>query len=96
MDALDQLLPQLVELLLPGARLCVISFHSIEDRIVKNVFRDLEIVGGVDILARKPIVPSDREVRANARSRSAKMRVVQKLALGETPKRFKRNKYKKL
>ena len=59
----------------PGGRLAVISFHSLEDRIVKNAFRDDE---RWNVLTRKPIRPSDAEVQANPRSRSAKLRVAQR------------------
>ena len=92
--ALETCLPLILSRLAPGGKLAVISFHSLEDRVVKNVFRDSEVVGGVDVLTRKPLIPSDGEIKRNARSRSAKLRVVRKLAEGQTPKRFKKNKYR--
>lgn len=61
----------------PGGRLLVISFHSLEDRIVKNFFRDRKRTT-LEILTKKPIVPSDAEIATNPRSRSAKLRVVVK------------------
>lgn len=83
-----------VSVLKPGGRLCIITFHSLEDRIVKNTFRSLKqpctcpptspicICGKkpvVEIITRKPIIPSDEEIEANPRSRSAKLRVCEKL-----------------
>ncbi len=61
--------------LAPGGRLAVISFHSIEDRVVKNLLRDAEHAGVGTATAKKPIVPTRAEVLANRRARSAKMRV---------------------
>ncbi|MGB7328365.1 MAG: 16S rRNA (cytosine(1402)-N(4))-methyltransferase, partial [Rubripirellula sp.] len=58
----------------PGGRLVVISFHSLEDRIVKNAFRDDE---RWNILTKKPLRPTDDEIRTNPRSRSAKLRVAE-------------------
>lgn len=94
LDAVERVLPCIIDVLRPGGTAAVISFHSIEDRMVKNVFRDAEVVGGVDVLTRKPVVADRGEVKRNPRSRSAKMRIVRKLAEGETPKRFKQNKYR--
>ncbi len=59
----------------PRGRMAVISFHSLEDRIVKNVFRDAR--GKVEILTKKPLSPSPEEVRKNPRSRSSKLRAVE-------------------
>lgn len=63
------------EALNPGGRMAVISFHSIEDRVTKRFFKE---VGG-NILTKKPIVPSDEEKIRNPRSRSAKLRIIEKL-----------------
>lgn len=76
LQGLDQGLEALARLLRPGGRLAVIAFHSLEDRIVKNVFRALKKDGGFDLLTPKPIVPRDDESRANPRARSAKLRVI--------------------
>lgn len=93
LESIEIVLPIAVGLLRPGGRLAVISFHSLEDRIVKQAFRTLsttvaappgmasfeERVAQVRLVNRKPVVPSWEEVRANPRSRSAKLRVVEKL-----------------
>ncbi len=78
-------LSQYPDLLNPGGRLGIISYHSLEDRIVKNHFRQWTQKGGrkdggFRVLTRKPVVPSPEEVTQNPRARSAKMRVVEKLA----------------
>jgi 16S rRNA (cytosine1402-N4)-methyltransferase len=61
-----------------GGRLAVISFQSMEDRLVKQAFRAAEETGGVKVLTKKPVGPSEDEVNRNPRSRSAKLRVVEK------------------
>ena len=69
---LERVLPQCVDLLKVGGRFAIITFHSLEDRIVKNFFKsctDLEIV------TKRPIVPSRLEIKENPRARSAKLRV---------------------
>ncbi len=70
----ERALPQTVELLRPGARLVVISFHSLEDRVVKAFMRERQRAGTLSLLGKKPLTASDDEVRANPRSRSAKLR----------------------
>ncbi|MDV6237308.1 16S rRNA (cytosine(1402)-N(4))-methyltransferase RsmH [Leptospira ellisii] len=68
----------LLELLRIGGVMQVISFHSLEDRIVKNLFRDYAKQNGFELLTKKPILPSEEETRENPASRSAKLRVLRK------------------
>jgi len=87
MGALGDLLEQSVKVLKPGGRLVVISYHSIEDRLVKNFFRSGNIEGKIEsdfygvvqkpfkAITKKPVVPNEEEVECNPRARSAKMRV---------------------
>lgn len=67
------------EVLAPNGRLVVISFHSLEDRVVKLFFAKLTSVGRARLVSKKPIVPSDEEIRANKRARSAKLRIMEKI-----------------
>lgn len=77
LTSLERILAELPDCLRPGARVAVISFHSLEDRLVKTAFRD---VPRYEVLTRKPIRPSDAEVARNPRSRSAKLRVAARVA----------------
>ncbi len=87
LEQLEIALPQAVDLLYSGGRLAVISFHSLEDRIVKHFFRAVSGYGGnanpeparVRIITKKPIEADAEELAVNPRSRSAKLRVVEKL-----------------
>lgn len=93
LEAVEQMIPIAVDLLRPGGRLAVITFHSLEDRIVKQTFKEMatEIIAPpgmasieekeaiIKLVSRKPIVASDDEIKVNPRSRSAKLRVVEKL-----------------
>jgi 16S rRNA (cytosine1402-N4)-methyltransferase len=67
-----------------GGRWIVLSYHSLEDRLVKHAFQDLAREGSFQVLTKKVIQPGDEEIRNNPRSRSAKMRVAEKLAPAET------------
>lgn len=93
LEVLRNSLEDFIGLLNPGGRLCIITFHSLEDRIVKNAFREAEnpctcppefpmCVCGKKPLGscttRKPILPSDKELSENSRSKSAKLRVFEK------------------
>lgn len=90
MDALREMLRAATDLLKPGGRLVVMSYHSLEDRIVKNLMRAGNIEGEVqqDVFGRieallhpigKPLVPSEEELAQNPRSRSAKLRIAEKV-----------------
>ncbi len=91
MGALRKLLTSSVETLAPGGRLVIITYHSIEDRLVKNFMRTGNIEGiqekdffgrvntPLKLINSKPIVPDEAEIAANPRSRSAKLRIAQKL-----------------
>lgn len=94
LDVLEGAIPKIVNRLNKGGRLSIITFHSLEDRIVKNVFRDLNTScicpielpfcscdkeKEIKIITRKPIVPSPEEVDRNPRARSSKLRVAEKI-----------------
>ena len=81
LDPLAGALSDAVALLNPGGRLCVIAFHSLEDRIVKRTFKALTRAEAarVRLVTKRPIVPGREEIRMNPRSRSAKLRVVERV-----------------
>ena len=93
LDVLRSSLDDMIELLSPGGRLCIITFHSLEDRIVKSAFRKNEnpctcppdfpvcVCGNVSkgrIVTKKPILPSEEEQEVNSRSKSAKLRIFER------------------
>jgi 16S rRNA (cytosine1402-N4)-methyltransferase len=78
LDDLRALLEAAPQLLKPGGRLVIISFHSLEDRIVKDAFRDGVKQGHYRLLTKKPVTATDEEVDRNPRSRSAKLRAAEK------------------
>ena len=84
LESLEPSLRDVVDVLAPGGRICAISFHSLEDRIVKHTFRSLAQGPGarLAILTKKPVVPTEEECRANPRARSAKLRVAERLPEG--------------
>jgi 16S rRNA (cytosine1402-N4)-methyltransferase len=91
LEALETLLTEAPKLLLPGGRLGIISFHSLEDRMVKQYFKSLctpekDPLTGQTVrqaafapVTKKPAVPSEEEIRENPRARSAKFRVIERL-----------------
>jgi 16S rRNA (cytosine1402-N4)-methyltransferase len=91
---LEGALRDAAQVLRPGGRLCVISFHSLEDRIVKDLFRELSLSctcpkdfpvcicghkSAVRVITKKPVSPADAEMESNPRARSAKLRIAEKL-----------------
>jgi 16S rRNA (cytosine1402-N4)-methyltransferase len=81
LEGLDAFLGRAAERLLAGARLAVITFHSLEDRIVKHTFRAVEKANeGLRIVTKRPLSPRDQEVAANPRARSAKLRAIERFA----------------
>ena len=95
LEVLKNALDDLIEMLTPGGRICIITFHSLEDRIVKNAFRKNEdpctcppefpvcVCGKTSkghVVTKKPILPGSRELEENSRSKSAKLRVFEKKA----------------
>lgn len=81
LGALTEALRATWQLLSPGGRIAVISFHSIEDRLVKQQFAEWVSKNEAVKITKKPITPSDEELTANPRSRSAKLRVIQKVII---------------
>jgi 16S rRNA (cytosine1402-N4)-methyltransferase len=81
LDHLEESFRDAADVLAPGGRLCVISFHSLEDRIVKRSFKAFSVgnPGELEVLTKRPQVPTEDEVRRNPRSRSAKLRVLQRI-----------------
>jgi len=79
LDALETTLPDALHLLETGGRIAIISYHSLEDRIVKQFFNREALHNNVTLITKKPLVPLEQEVQANSRARSAKLRVAQKL-----------------
>ena len=80
LDRIEPALTEAMRVLKKGGRIAVITFHSLEDRIVKWTFKDrAEKYGDIRILTKKPIIPTDKECDENPPSRSSKLRVIEKL-----------------
>lgn len=79
LSSLEKALPQALDILTAGGRLTIISFHSLEDRIVKRFLKSERDKEMIRILTKKPVCPSDEEIKINPRARSAKLRVAVKL-----------------
>lgn len=78
LESLESFLPEGVDMLKPYGRFVVITFHSLEDRIVKNAFKAFQKAGKGKVLTAKPVLPSEPEKEKNPRSRSAKLRVFER------------------
>jgi 16S rRNA (cytosine1402-N4)-methyltransferase len=78
LNAIIDALPKALGLLEKDGRLCVISFHSLEDRIIKRKFLEFEKENFGKIITQKPIIPTDEEIEKNSRARSAKLRIFEK------------------
>ena len=79
LDHLESFLNDFMKFLKPEGRIVIISYHSMEDRMVKHKFKDLKINKELKVLTKKPLIPSEQEILDNKRSRSAKMRVGEKI-----------------
>jgi 16S rRNA (cytosine1402-N4)-methyltransferase len=80
LEGLDGFLTRAAQRLAPQGRLVLVTFHSLEDRVVKHTFRSLQAAGIVSIRTKRPVVPSEAEIDRNPRARSAKLRAVERAA----------------
>jgi 16S rRNA (cytosine1402-N4)-methyltransferase len=81
LKSLEQFLNDACGFLAGGSRIVVMSFHSLEDRLVKRAFREGKNTSFLEILTKKPLIPLDSEIRENVRSRSAKLRAAERTYL---------------
>jgi 16S rRNA (cytosine1402-N4)-methyltransferase len=90
LEGLDTFLTHAVRRLRPGGRMVVISFHSLEDRVVKHTLRALQAAGdlGLTVLTKRPVVPGDAEADRNPRARSAKLRAAERACPPSRAKRY--------
>lgn len=91
LEVLSNTITQLIPLLKMHGRIAIISFHSLEDRIVKNVFRDASAKTDlpVEVLTKKPILPTEEEISHNSRSRSAKLRILERIEVKKDKNKYK-------
>jgi 16S rRNA (cytosine1402-N4)-methyltransferase len=91
LEVLSNTINQLIPLLKIGGRIAIISFHSLEDRIVKNVFRDASAKTDfpIEVLTKKPILPTEEEISNNSRSRSAKLRILERIVAKKEKNKYK-------
>ncbi|MEA9354732.1 16S rRNA (cytosine(1402)-N(4))-methyltransferase RsmH [Bacteriovorax sp. PP10] len=91
LEVLSNTITQLIPLLKMNGRIAIISFHSLEDRIVKNVFRDSMALTElpVEVLTKKPILPTEEEISHNSRSRSAKLRILERIEVKKDKNKYK-------
>ncbi len=82
LEGLDVFLSDAAKHLAPGGRMVMITFHSLEDRIVKHTLRGMQAAGelGITVRTKRPTVPDDAEIERNPRARSAKLRAVERAA----------------
>jgi 16S rRNA (cytosine1402-N4)-methyltransferase len=92
LDEIKTLLVSAPRLLKPQGRLVVISFHSLEDRLAKDAFREAKDAGIYNVLTRKPATASEEEIERNPRSRSAKLRAAEKIEATPENKQRQRDK----
>jgi len=79
LEELQGLVEKMPHLLKAGGRMVVVSYHSLEDRIVKHKFREMAKTGEFKLITKKPLVPSEEEMHENKRARSAKLRVIERV-----------------